>query len=500
MLKKITIIISAIIVLSLLTIFSGFFSSNKDDNNPDKSLDRIYEVKKGDLIMGIELTGTVNAKKQHNLASEVSFPTKLVSIVDENSKVKEGDELAEFETEGLIERIEDLALSLDNEKKELLIRKEEREILVSANKAEIEKAENQVVESQAAFNKYWKLEGPKVKDLQNNNVDTAERQMEEAETIYFKFREKVSQTVYSNATEEQEAKSQLANLKLSLNNKKTAYNNTLLDQKILKRYTHPNKITTLKNRLDEVELNLKRAKIQTVSLMVQAENRIHHMEVKIKKLERDLTKLRGFLPKMKLVAPVDGLVVYGEEGGRRRWDRTEIKVGMDIRRGLVLITIPDLSELIVNFDIPEQYRTKVKIEDIAVITPESLPTLKINGKVNHIDTRPVNQLRWDPSSPKIYHASLDLLEKNEKLVSGMNVRVAIVNQILKNRILVPIEAVFEKNGQYFVYLKSNNSYKELDVTIGEANDNFVDIQEGLKENDQVYLYRPYQSNNDGNNN
>jgi HlyD family secretion protein len=499
MLKKITIIISAIIILSLLIIFSGFFFSDKDDNNVDESLDRIYIVKKGDLIMGIELTGTVNAKKQHNLASEVSFPTKLVSVVDENSKVKKGEVLAEFETENLIERIDDLALTLDNEKKEFLIRKEEREILISSNKAEIEKAENQVVESQATFNKYWKLEGPKAKDLQANKVDTAEREMEEAETTYHEFRDKISQTVYSDASEETTAKSNLANLKQTMNNKKTTYNNSLLDQKILKRYTHPNKITTLRNRLDEVQLNLKRAKIQTVSLMVQKENQIHHMEVKIKKLERDLTKLRGFLPKMKLVAPVDGLVVYGEEG-RRRWSRTEIKVGMDIRRGQVLITIPDLSELIVNFDIPEQYRTKVKIEDNSVITPESLPTLKMNGKVYHIDTRPVNQIRWDPSSPKIYHASLDLLGKNEKIVSGMNVRVAIVNQVLKERILVPIEAVFEKNGQYFVYLKSNNSYEELDVTVGEANDNFVEIKEGLNENDQVYLYRPYQSSNGGENN
>ena len=38
--------------------------------------------------------------------------------------------------------------------------------------------------------------------------------------------------------------------------------------------------------------------------------------------------------------------------------------------------------------------------------------------------------------------------------------------------------------------------KEVDVEIGESNDNFVQIKSGLEEGDVVYLYRPYQKKQD----
>jgi len=494
MLKKITIIISIVLmIISILLLLRFFGNFQKSATLQNASQDRLYTLKRNDLTLGIELTGTVNAKKQYNLSCEVSYPTSLISIVDENTKVKKGDILAEFEKEGLIEKIEDLTLSLENERKELSIREEEKDILVSSNQADIEKAENQVGEAQDAFNKYWKLEGPKAKEMQANNVDRSEREVEEAENEYFKYKDEVSQTIYSDVKEEEKAKSQLANFEQTLKSRKTTYNNALIDQKILKRYTHPNKITALKNRLDEVKLNLKRVKIKTASSMIQKDNQLYQMKIKIRKLEKDLTKYKEYIPKMKLVAPVDGLVIYGDN--RRRYGKIEIKVGMNIRRGNVLITIPDLSQLIVDFDIPEQYRTKISSESKAIITPEAIPTLKIDGVVQHIDSRPVNQIRWDPNSPKIYHASLDILGDASKLITGMNVKVAIINKVLKERLIVPIEAVFEKNGKYFVYIKTISSFKEADVNIGEANDNFVEIKKGLSENDSIYLYRPYTTEN-----
>ena len=104
---------------------------------------------------------------------------------------------------------------------------------------------------------------------------------------------------------------------------------------------------------------------------------------------------------------------------------------MDIRRKQVLLTIPDLSDLIVDFDIPEQYRSRVKVDDKVVITPDSIPNLKINGVVAEIPSLPRNQIRWDPYSPKIYGSKIDITEPNSKLVSGMNVKIAIINKILR---------------------------------------------------------------------
>lgn len=490
--KKTLISLSVIFILGIAAfLFLSFNKTSSSIGSSNESLDRFYQVKKADLIIGVTLTGTVNARKKHKLACEAAFRTKLVSIVDENSQVKKGDILAEFETEELKQVIDDLKISLENKNKTLEITQKQRDILVSSNKADIEAAENRVIEAQDAFNKYWKLEGPKEKDSAQLNVDNAEQKSREAKASYEKYLDTFNQTVFSDEKEETEAKAKLTSLEKEWKSAEVAYNNALLDQKKFKRYTRPNTITSLKNKLDEAKLNLEKVKITTASTIIQKDNEIFNQKSAIKKIEKDLEKHKGFLSQMKLVAPVDGLVIYGDPD--RRWRKIEIEIGMDIRRREVLLTIPDMSELIVDFDIPEQYRSRINVGDKVIITPESMPGLKIDGEVYEIPSLPKSQIHWDPYSPKIYASRIDITEKNSKLVSGMNVKIAIISKVLKNRIIVPIEAVFDKSGKYFVYLKTAGKYKEMPVKIGDSNENFVEIKEGLQPGDVVYLFRPFES-------
>ena len=63
--------------------------------------DRTYRLKRADLILGLRLGGSVSASKKHKLSLQANYSTKLLSIVDENTKVKAGDVLAVFETDAL---------------------------------------------------------------------------------------------------------------------------------------------------------------------------------------------------------------------------------------------------------------------------------------------------------------------------------------------------------------------------------------------------------------
>ena len=131
-----------------------------------------------------------------------------------------------------------------------------------------------------------------------------------------------------------------------------------------------------------------------------------------------------------------------------------------------------------------------------VITPDSLPTLKLGGAISQIATLPVNQISWDSASPKVYNSRITLDEQNPQLVNGMSVEVEVISKVLRDVLFVPVEAVFENNSSFFVYCHRGGVPKEVPVTIGEANSNYVQILDGLKENDIVYLYRPYQKKQD----
>ena len=75
----------------------------------------------------------------------------------------------------------------------------------------------------------------------------------------------------------------------------------------------------------------------------------------------------------------------------------------------------------------------------------------------------------------------------------MSVQVEVVSKILHDVISVPIEAVFEEGGQLLVYRKSPAGPEKVNVKIGSSSDSAVEIREGLKEGDEVFLYRPFQA-------
>ena len=76
-------------------------------------------------------------------------------------------------------------------------------------------------------------------------------------------------------------------------------------------------------------------------------------------------------------------------------------------------------------------------------------------------------------------------------VNGMSVQIEVISRVIKNTLFIPVEAVFERQSSFYVYRRVGGTPKETAVSIGESNDNFVQITDGLEEGDVVYLYRPY---------
>ena len=74
----------------------------------------------------------------------------------------------------------------------------------------------------------------------------------------------------------------------------------------------------------------------------------------------------------------------------------------------------------------------------------------------------------------------------------MSVQVELVSKILNDVLFVPIEAVFEEAGNLIVYQKTSSGPEKKVIKIGESNNNYVQVVEGLEEGDEVYLYRPFQ--------
>ena len=56
-------------------------------NEDNGVVDRTFRVRRDDLIIGLQQGGYVNASKKHKLALQANHRTKLIWVIDENTKV-----------------------------------------------------------------------------------------------------------------------------------------------------------------------------------------------------------------------------------------------------------------------------------------------------------------------------------------------------------------------------------------------------------------------------
>jgi HlyD family secretion protein len=477
-------------VLALSCVFTGC-SPNASGSEGSADIDKLFTVRKSKLIIGTLLRGMANAKETHKLFPDASYKNILTWIEEENKAVKKGDVVIKFETQDLIDDIEMKHLNLELKQKSLDIKREEMRILLSENQSSLRISSDAVQTAEEAFARYYKYDGKNAKKKMMEDVVTHDDAHKGAKETYQNSLDTISNTIYDDEGSRQKAMDALDKLEVTMQTKERTYDNAVYALKIFKKYTYPNSLTAKENKLIQAKLNREKTLVSTASRVIQKENEINRIENELRKGKSEIEKVEGYLPMMEIQAPVDGILVYGDLGGRRGRN-IEIELGMSVSRKRVMATIPEMGNLVIKFDLPEQFRHRIDIGSEAFITPDSMPSLKLTGQVTKIAVVPVNQIEWDSSSPKIYHSIITLDSQNEDFVSGMNVQVEVIEDTLDDALNIPVEAVFEEDGEYYVYLKTLTKTKKQIVELGKSNDQYVHILDGLSVGEQVYLYSPYE--------
>jgi HlyD family secretion protein len=452
--------------------------------------DKLFTVRRSDLLVGTLLRGTANAKEKHKLAPEAAYRNVLTWIEEENARVKKDAVVVRFETQPLQDDIEKRRLALENLRKKLDLENEEKRILLSENQSALKAAGDAVVAAEESYTRYYKYDGKKEKESMDLSVSAAKKSLREAQDSYRQKSDEIRNTIYDDEQLKTAAEEQLAKLKDDLKQRESASKDAEFKLRMFKKYTYPNTLTDKRNKLDQTKLDFEKVKISTESRVIQKDNEIQRLENEIANSEEELKRLEGYLPLMEIRAPVDGVLVYGDVD--RRHDNVKITVGSEYGRRQVIATIPEMDNLIVNFELPEQFHYRVKEGATVVVTPDSMPTLKLKGRVSEIAVVPVNQIHWDRSSPKIYNSVVTLDEQHDKFVSGMSVEIDIIEEIIENAVNIPVEAVFEEDGEFFVYFVSDGRYKKQLIEIGKSTDKYVHILKGLEAGDEVCLFSPYE--------
>ncbi|MBI9105331.1 MAG: efflux RND transporter periplasmic adaptor subunit [Spirochaetales bacterium] len=153
-------------------------------------------------------------------------------------------------------------------------------------------------------------------------------------------------------------------------------------------------------------------------------------------------------------------------------------VGDTINTQTPVVTIGDLSKLLIQTHIPEKFVSVLKPGLKAKVGFDAFPEEIFYASITEIS--PV----MNPSSRTI-EIKLSFDDPEGRIKAGMFARISLITKASYNTVSIPSSAVFSYYNQDSVYLIVGNEVKRQAVRTGLKSDEYVEILEGLNEEDKV---------------
>jgi len=260
---------------------------------------------------------------------------------------------------------------------------------------------------------------------------------------------------------------------------------------LFKKYEFSKQCALLLSAYRESLTKLERTVRANRSKMAQAETRFltskRRYEMQLAKTE----ELEHQLKACTIKATQQGLVAYGDlDAGASYNYSNSIEEGASVRLRQTIVTIPDMAQMGVNVKIHESQVKKVKIGQLALIRVDAEPGKVLEGRVAELALLPdSSSSRYTPNL-KVYPANIHIIGAHPWLKPGMNAKVEIIVDQLAEVIYVPIQSIEVEDDQHFCYIRSEGKLERRPIKTGVFNDEFIEVQDGIKQGDLVAISLP----------
>lgn len=195
------------------------------------------------------------------------------------------------------------------------------------------------------------------------------------------------------------------------------------------------------------------------------------------------------LAQMTLRAPLAGTVTI-----LSRWTpngREKFEPGDQAWPGAAIAELPDNSTLYFDARADEIDRSRLKSGQSAQVQVVALPSEEFSGQVRQISALASVDFSAPWPFPRDFDVDIDLRKAaSRKLRPGMSATAQVTIRALKNAVLVPAAAVFEKDGNTIAYLKRGSNFLVRPVVIAERGEKTLAVARGLEPGDRVALKEP----------
>lgn len=208
---------------------------------------------------------------------------------------------------------------------------------------------------------------------------------------------------------------------------------------------------------------------------------------------RDLERAKGYLSKMVIRAPIDGIVNIMPNfraSGSFGSTPPPFREGDRAWTGAAIAEIPDLSAMRIELKLDEVDRGKLKLGQKVRIRVDALPEKEFTAELDWIS--PIAAITWRGMglTEKTFPARATLTSVDPRMRPGMSGSAEVVIESQPNVLLIPARSSFAHNGKPAVYIQRGSSFVIRPIEVGRRNETDIVVLSGLKEGEQVTLENP----------
>lgn len=424
---------AAVAMLGLVGCAENSSSQGSKSDKPETAV-----VERTVLEVTIDELGVVEPTRTANLISP--FSGRIVKILESGTHVKKGDTVAVLDTKDLSESLDEEVEKLRGIKKDLEASVESLEMELRSNVLDLSSALTQL-------------------DLARVRLANVNRNLSDLE--YLRSENIVAQDQVRDAASGVTS-TQLSTFREDMNFR--------------------SQVTGSQSSEKSNQINLQRNELrgrERLNIIKEKQERIEQADIK---------------------APVDGLFLRHKRWNWQSRRNVERQTGEEVEEGDRIGSVPDLESLVVRAQIPESdvkrvsRGTDVKLVFEALGNAETAGVVRIIGPIAiDRETSPGGQVMASGSEltgEKVFELTIEMLSTDSRLKPGLTCRTRVVLDRRENVLSVPIESITTRDAKHSVHVQKGKRYEQREVTIGQSNGQRVEILEGLKEGEVVYLGTP----------
>ncbi|HHV19677.1 MAG TPA: efflux RND transporter periplasmic adaptor subunit [Thermoanaerobacterales bacterium] len=244
-----------------------------------------------------------------------------------------------------------------------------------------------------------------------------------------------------------------------------------------------NDLTNVKRELDVKKNQLSIMELELNLLENPDKDEIALKQATLEEAEKSLTNIRKKLDKAVTYAEFDGIVL-----------KQDIKQGMTVSPGNLLLSIGSPSDLQIDFGVNEYDAARIKIGQKAIITGDGFGDKIYNGEVIKIAPS-ASVMQTSRGNETVVKTTIKIIDPDDNIKPGFSASVEITVEEKRSVILLPLECVIEGEDGKQVMIVKDGEISEREVKTGIENELYTEITQGLNEGEEV-LQNPTQNKGD----